>query len=96
MAEPRLILMDEPLAGVNPVLRAKIAELIRAIRDRGVTFVIVGHEMTEMMALCERLIVMDQGSVLRVGSPEEIQTDPEVFEAYFGSRREFLPQRGTT
>ena len=92
---PRLILMDEPFAGVNPVLREKIADLVQALRDHGPTFVIIGHEMTEMMALCERMIVLDQGAVLAEGSPQEIQEDERVFEAYFGASfgqgRGFVP-----
>lgn len=95
MVEPRLILMDEPMAGVNPVLREKIAELITELRSRGITFLVIGHEMTEMMTLCDRIVVMDQGSVMRIGSPAEIQADQQVFEAYFGSRSEFIPQGGT-
>lgn len=91
MGDPKLILMDEPFAGVNPVLRAKISDLVRALRERGMTFVIIGHEMSEMMALCDRMVVMDQGVVIRTGTPGEVQEDPHVFEAYFGSRHEFVP-----
>lgn len=91
MSDPLLILMDEPFAGVNPILRERIAELVRVLGTQGVTFVVIGHEMTEMMALCDRMVVMDQGRVIAEGSPKAIQQDAQVFEAYFGSRAEFIP-----
>lgn len=86
MTDPRLILMDEPFAGVNPIIRERLADLVRLLQNRNVTFVVIGHEMNQMLALCERMVVLDRGGVLAEGSPDMIQQDERVFEAYFGRR----------
>lgn len=85
MAEPRILLLDEPLAGVNPVLIEKMVDGIRtANRDHGVTFVIVEHNMDAVFELCDRTIVLDQGSKLADSDPKSIVEDPKVVEAYLG------------
>lgn len=85
MLEPELILLDEPLAGVNPTMENKILELIHDMHDRGATFVFVEHDMDVIMAECEDIIVMNSGELLTRGPPSEIQQDQRVIEAYFGS-----------
>lgn len=85
MLEPDLILLDEPLAGVNPTMENKILEMMRSQLETGKTFVLVEHDMDVVMSECEDVIVMESGSVLTRGPPEDVQNDERVLEAYFGS-----------
>jgi branched-chain amino acid transport system ATP-binding protein len=84
MAEPKLILLDEPAGGVNPALLEKIMERIQQVNKQGVTFLIVEHNMDVVMNLCDPVIVMAYGVVIAQGPPETIQNDREVLEAYLG------------
>lgn len=84
MARPRLILLDEPFAGVNPVLEKVMIAAIRAEQDRGATFLIIDHDTKIIMELCSRVIALDAGQVIADGDPESVRNDPAVFEAYFG------------
>ena len=84
MADPELILLDEPVAGVNPTLSKTLLERIRELRDQGYTFCVVEHDMDVIMDLSERIIVMDQGKKLMEGTPEEVQGDQRVIDAYLG------------
>ncbi len=85
MPEPQLILLDEPLAGVNPVLIERIVESIRdANRELGITFIVIEHNIDVMMSLCQRVVVLDQGAVLDQGDPETIMRSQKVVEAYLG------------
>ena len=84
MAEPRLILLDEPAAGVNPALTRRLAEQIRQLRADGLTFLIVEHDMGLIAELCDRVAVLAQGRLLAAGSFAEIRADPRVQEAYMG------------
>ena len=85
MSEPRLILLDEPLAGVNPMLIERMVESIRhANRDLGITFIVIEHNIDVMMDLCERVVVLDQGQLLEQGKPEAILRSRKVVEAYLG------------
>ncbi|WP_280537558.1 ABC transporter ATP-binding protein [Halopenitus sp. POP-27] len=85
MLEPELILLDEPLAGVNPTMENKILEMMRTFLEQGKTFVLVEHDMDVVMSECEDIVVMESGSVLTRGPPSEVKNDERVLEAYFGS-----------
>ena len=84
MGRPRLVLLDEPTAGVNPVLVETIEQHIRALNGDGLTFLIVEHNMNVVMRLCDPVIVLDHGTKLAEGTPSEIQSDPRVLDAYLG------------
>ena len=85
MVDPDMLLLDEPFAGVNPTLEAKLLDRIHALRDEGVTFLLVEHDMDLVMAHCEHVVVMHQGRVLAEGAPDEIRGDERVVEAYLGA-----------
>lgn len=85
MLEPDLILLDEPLAGVNPTMENKILEIMRSQLERGKTFVLVEHDMDVVMSECDDVVVMESGSVLTRGPPSTVQQNERVLEAYFGS-----------
>jgi len=84
MTDPEMLLLDEPLAGVNPTLEEKLLDRIHKLREDGYTFLIVEHDMDVIMENCERVIVMHQGSVLADGNPAEIRSNEQVIEAYLG------------
>ena len=87
MARPRMVLLDEPSAGVNPALAGRLVDDIRSIqREQGVTFLVIGHDMDVVARLCDRLVVMTNGSVLVEGTPDEVLNNREVQEAYLGSQ----------
>ena len=84
MVQPKLILLDEPAAGVNPTLINQICHYITTWNREGLTFLIIEHNMDVIMSLCDRVWVLAEGRNLAVGSPSEIQTNPQVLEAYLG------------
>jgi len=84
MTDPKLILLDEPAAGVNPTLINQICDRIQRWNGEGMTFLIIEHNMDVIMSLCDRVWVMAEGRNLAVGTPAEIQSNPEVLEAYLG------------
>jgi len=84
MAKPRMILLDEPFAGVNPVLVEKISRHIQELHARGMGFLVVEHNLQALSALAEFLYAMDRGRILAAGEPEEVLGDPKVREAYMG------------
>ncbi len=84
MPDPELILLDEPTSGVNPVMINKIVSLIRKLNDQGKTLFIIEHNMDVVMNLCERVYVLDYGEKIFEGSPEAVQQNEKVIEAYFG------------
>ena len=87
MASPRMILLDEPIAGVNPTLAEEIAEHLRGLRDDGITFLVIEHHMDLIARLCDPVIVMAEGVRLTEGSFAEVAADPAVVEAYMGRRK---------
>ncbi|MBY8974600.1 ABC transporter ATP-binding protein [Rhodobacteraceae bacterium NNCM2] len=83
-AHPDVILLDEPFTGMNPEETGRMMELMRKLRDSGVTILLVEHDMHAIMGLCDRITVMSFGKLLAEGEPEEIRTHPDVIEAYLG------------
>jgi branched-chain amino acid transport system permease protein len=82
--EPRLLLLDEPAAGLRHFEKAALAELLRALKAEGLTVLLVEHDMGFVMGLVDRIVVLDFGSKIAEGKPEAIRTDPAVLEAYLG------------
>ena len=84
-SDPKVLLLDEPAAGLNAVETGRLGELIRKIRDTGVTVMLVEHDMSLTMNVCDRIIVLDQGRMLAEGAPREIQSNAAVMAAYLGN-----------
>ena len=85
MLDPGLILLDEPAAGVSPVMQKKLLELIHYLNEDGRTFLIIEHNMDVVMNNCERVVVLSMGEKISEGSPEEVRRDEAVLTAYFGA-----------
>jgi branched-chain amino acid transport system ATP-binding protein len=84
MADPQVILMDEPFAGVHPLLKEKLIARIMELHGRGKTFVVISHDMASTFKLCNRIVVLSSGAKLTEGKPEDIQKNPQVIELYLG------------
>ena len=85
MAQPDILLLDEPVAGVNPTLAKNLKRFIQQLNDeRGLTFLIIEHDMQFIMDLADPIIVLDQGHVLVEGTPDEVRSDERVIDAYLG------------
>jgi ABC-type branched-subunit amino acid transport system ATPase component len=88
IADPEIILLDEPAGGVNPTLIGTIADRIRELNQRGTTFLIVEHNMEFVMGLCDRVTVLDYGNAVVSGPPDVIRNDSRVLDAYLGTAEE--------
>jgi branched-chain amino acid transport system ATP-binding protein len=84
-ADPKVLLLDEPFTGMNPEETRQMMTLMRRIQDRGITILLVEHDMQAVMGLCDNITVLSFGKLLVEGTPEEIRNNPEVIEAYLGA-----------
>jgi ABC-type branched-subunit amino acid transport system ATPase component len=91
IADPAVLLLDEPTAGVNPTLIGQLRERIRALNRAGKTFVVVEHNMEFVMGLCEQVTVLHQGRTLLTGPPALVRSDPAVLDAYLGADEDDEP-----
>jgi neutral amino acid transport system ATP-binding protein len=85
MAEPELVLLDEPAGGINPALLERVGDRIRQLNARGVSFLLVEHNMGFVMNLCSEVVVMHHGRTIAAGKPSTVREDPAVLDAYLGA-----------
>lgn len=94
-AEPKLLLLDEPAAGMNPQETAELTKLIREIRDKfNIAVLLIEHDMKLVMGVCEKIVVVDYGKIIAKGTPEEIKSNPRVIEAYLGEEVTHVKDQG--
>jgi branched-chain amino acid transport system ATP-binding protein len=82
--DPKLLLLDEPVAGMNPTEKEELTALIRKIRERNIAVLLIEHDMKVVMPLCERVIVLDEGEKIAEGRPDQIRSNARVIKAYLG------------
>jgi branched-chain amino acid transport system ATP-binding protein len=87
MARPRMLLLDEPAAGLNDSETLELGAVLQAVRDSGITVMVVEHNMSLVMAVADQVLVLDAGRLVASGTPEEIRQDPQVIQAYVGQER---------
>ena len=92
MLDPKLIMLDEPAGGINPVLIERMGEMIRELNSYGKTFLIVEHNMPFVLGLCDPVHVLARGKTMASGTPEQIQRDPAVIDAYLGDDFQLEPK----
>ena len=86
---PKLLILDEPAGGMNEQETTRLVDLIRSIRDRGITILLIEHDMSLVMRVCERIVVMEYGLKIAEGGPDEIKSNPKVVEAYLGTEHDW-------
>ncbi|MBL8588344.1 MAG: ABC transporter ATP-binding protein, partial [Methylobacteriaceae bacterium] len=86
-AQPELLLLDEPAAGLNPEEGQRLVTMIRRVRDRGVTVLLVEHHMRVVMGVCDRIIVLDHGALIASGAPSDVANHPDVIRVYLGREK---------
>jgi ABC-type branched-subunit amino acid transport system ATPase component len=96
MTRPTMVLLDEPMAGVAPALAIQLLQHIIELRERdGTTILVIEHDMDAVMAICDRIVVMDEGAIIAEGSPTDIQTNERVIAAYLGTHAQTLTADGS-
>lgn len=87
-SDPKILILDEPAGGMNDQETAELTELIDAIKQRGITILLIEHDMNLVMKICDKLVVLEYGAKIAEGAPEEVRVNPRVIEAYLGASEE--------
>jgi branched-chain amino acid transport system ATP-binding protein len=87
MTEPRLVMLDEPMAGVNPALKQSLNTHIKGLRDQGMTVLFVEHDMDMVHDISDWVVVMAEGRIIAEGTPDDISSNPAVIDAYLGAHQ---------